>query len=163
MKKLIGIIALIVFLFSVGMVKAETGTVTGSIVADLVVGGYLRASVYKITWTSTAGGAAESTLNDEVGRYANGIIVRVITDPSATAPTDNYDIVLTDATGIDVMNGQLANRDTANTESAVPLVDNVDAIYGQAYAFGNLTITVSNAGDSKIGDIYIIIEYPRYK
>jgi hypothetical protein len=68
-----------------------------------------------------------------------------VTNPGATAPTDNYDIVVNDADGVDVAAGVLANRDTANSEQAYEAS-------ATAHAFdGPLSLVVSAAGDSKQG------------
>lgn len=48
----------------------------------------------------------------------DGRILSLTTDPGATAPTDNWDVVLNDADGFDLLGGAGANRDTANTERA---------------------------------------------
>jgi hypothetical protein len=68
-----------------------------------------------VTWTSATDGSVSHTITG-----VNGEIYRVTTDPSATAPTDNYDITLTDEDGVDVLVGLGANRDTATTESISP-------------------------------------------
>lgn len=73
-----------------------------------------------------------------------------MTDPGATAPTDDYDITIVDAEGYDVMQGTGANRDTSNTETATPTKKSV--------AFGPLTLNVANAGDSKVGVAVLYIQ-----
>lgn len=45
-----------------------------------------------------------------------------VTDPGSTAPTDNYDITIEDEYGVDIMGGSLLNRNTANSEQAIPQV-----------------------------------------
>jgi hypothetical protein len=65
--------------------------------------------------------ATDATYTDYVLRWPiNGKLIYVLTDPGATAPTDNYDITLKNQNTLDVMGGNLANRDTANTEYATP-------------------------------------------
>lgn len=67
----------------------------------------------KISVTCTAhtdGTFANATLS------LNGFLVRLTTNPGATAPQDNYDITLTDADGLDVVESLALNRDTANSE-----------------------------------------------
>ena len=51
------------------------------------------------------------------------------TDPGSTAPTDNYDITLTDARG-DILGGMGANRDNSTTESVVPKIDGTNTLWG---------------------------------
>ncbi len=100
----------------------------------------------KFAWTSSAGGAADATTTE----YYDGKIFAFVTDPSATAPTDNYDIVITDGDGIDVLLGAGANRDTANTEYVS------QATLG-GVAASKLTLAVTNAGNAKLGDAYLYI------
>lgn len=78
-----------------------------------------------------------------------GYIVRVVTNPSATAPTDDYDITITDADGVDVMAGALANRDTANSEQVIPS--------DPPYVNSELTVNISTAGEAKEGVIIIYV------
>lgn len=47
----------------------------------------------------------------------DGFLIALITKPTGS-PTDNYDITLTNALGVDVLQGVGANRDTANAEQA---------------------------------------------
>lgn len=119
-----------------------------------------------IDWTSDAStGAVTATTGKIVGR-----LLKVVTDPGATAPTDNYDIAITDEKGIDVLSGlagtggtdpSLANRDTANTELAYLVAENslTDAVHGsQPYVCDALSVAVTNAGNSKQGQIIIYYE-----
>lgn len=72
--------------------------------------------IWRITWTADGSdGSVPATASTVpiVGR-----LFHATTDPGATAPTDNYDITLVDAEGVDAAQGLLANRDTANTEDA---------------------------------------------
>ena len=98
-------------------------------------------NVHKISWawTSDASGNADKVT---VGNYA-GEVLALFTNPGATAPSDDYDITITDAEGYDVMQAAGANRDTANNEYVVPAAKSV--------AFGVLTLNVSNAGNAKQG------------
>lgn len=78
-----------------------------------------QGSVLRCTWawTSSAGGAVSA--NAKVVPY--GRVIRFDTDPDAgaLAPDDNYDATLVDTSGVDVLQGQGANRDTANVESVL--------------------------------------------
>jgi hypothetical protein len=48
--------------------------------------------------------------------------MKIVTNPGATAPTDNWDFVLNDSDGVDVLGGAGANRDTANSEQVYPTI-----------------------------------------
>lgn len=69
----------------------------------------------QIDWT---GDAANGSVPNTVLPAFEGEILAIETNPGSTAPTDNYDIALNDAEGLDRLNGAGQNRDTANTESA---------------------------------------------
>lgn len=63
--------------------------------------------------------AADGSIPDTVLPVIEGRLFELTTNPGAVAPTDNYDITMTDAEGIDRLQGVGANRDTANTEVAI--------------------------------------------
>ncbi len=107
-------------------------------------------SVKKITWawTSTAGGAADLITT---GAY-DGKIERLVTVPAAagSAPTDDYDITVTDGDSVDVLHGAGANRDTANTEQV--LASSLGIVAGD-----KLTLNVTNAGNAKSGTVHLYL------
>lgn len=99
----------------------------------------------KWTWTSATGGTASGTTS----LAYTGKVYRVVTDPDGTAaPSDNYDITITDDDGVDVLDGNGANRDTATTEAIAPAAVLVGS---------KLTLSVTNAGDEKAGVVYVYI------
>lgn len=119
---------------------AGTVTVTESIFAPV--------KKIKWAWTSSAGGEADKvTTNAYFGQ-----VIALVTDPGSTAPDDDYDITITDVEGYDVMQGAGLNRDTSNTETAVPTATSV--------AFGTLTLNVTNAGAAKQGVAILYIKEP---
>jgi hypothetical protein len=97
-------------------------------------------------WTSATGGTVSSTTTAAF----DGKIIGLTTDPGATAPTDNYDVTITDSAGHDVLLGAGADRDTANTEHVA------EASLG-AVAGSKLTLTIANAGDEKTGVVILWI------
>ncbi len=105
-----------------------------------------RMKTITFSWTSDdTTGAVTGSTTDTI----NGLVYGLKTNPGSTAPTDNYDITVTDADGLDVLGGVGADRDTANTEYAAAKdgAGNVVPIP----VSGVLTINVSNAGNSKVG------------
>jgi hypothetical protein len=107
-------------------------------------------SVKKITWawTSDASGNADLVTT----KAYDGVLQRLITVPAGggSAPTDNYDIVINDGDGFDVLLGAGANRDTATTEQVA------SASLG-VVAGDTLTLSVSNAGNAKSGTTHLYI------
>jgi len=108
-----------------------------------------RSSVKKLTfaWTSSAGGAADGTSTSAF----DGKIIGFTTIPDGVAaPTDNYDVVLNDADGHDVLLGAGLNRDTANTEHVTE-----GSLAGVANS--KLTLGVTNAGNAKSGTVIVYV------
>lgn len=116
MKKLFILVVLLALLIPCQVFAA--GTLTGHTGAWTQV----SADVYKktLTWVDDTNGTTGTIALDS--RWHGWKLWHVITDPGATAPTDNYDIVLRRGTsaGEDLMGGKLIDRDTSTTESAYP-------------------------------------------
>lgn len=104
-------------------------------------------------WTSSAGGAADSVDS----KVVSGVILQITTNPDdVAAPTDNYDIVINDEDGVDVAQGLLANRDTLNSESVVPLKETTigaNTYSAPVFVDSKLTLQVSAAGATKQGRV----------
>lgn len=93
-------------------------------------------NIRSLTYTCTADAAA-ATYPDTVLPAIEGRLLKLVTNPGAVQPTDNYDITITDQNGADVLQGVGANRDTLNTETALivysgtgthPCVDEADTL-----------------------------------
>lgn len=111
-----------------------------------------------VSWTSddTTGAVTGTTMK------IVGTLIKAVTDPGAAAPTANYDIAITDEEGVDVLaacQSTLANRHTANSEqvyflvldaAGTPLAQSVHPVVCDA-----LTIAVTNAGNSKTGQLVL--------
>lgn len=113
------------------------------------------------TWTSDGSGDATGTTVPVV----YGELVKAITDPGAAAPTANYDIVITDEQSVNVLGGtqdDLLDRHTSNTEEEYFLVlDDAGTPLAQSLhpvVADKLTVTVSNAGDTKNGVVYLYVK-----
>lgn len=95
----------------------------------------------KWAWVSDGSGDVSGTDTVEL----DGVAVAFVTNPSSTAPTDNYDITILDTDSADIAAGGLANRDTSNSERVVP---------DPPAAFSSkLSLVVASAGDSKEGTL----------
>jgi len=107
-----------------------------------------------VAWTSDdTTGAVSGTTEKIVGK-----LLKAITDPGATAPTDNYDIAITDSEGVDVLAGcasTLANRDTANTEEVYFVYTDAALQPSPVVVCDPLTISITNAGNSKVGQLIL--------
>lgn len=109
----------------------------------------------RLDWTSDSSGNASQTFGS-----IEGTIVRVVTNPGSTAPTDNYDMTITDEDGYDILAGQGSNRDTSTTESfvpGIPFTDGTTTSVAPVVVDGNLTLTISNAGATKDGSVVLYV------
>jgi hypothetical protein len=125
MKKYILIFALILALVPSSL-WAAVGTCTQSLASTFQDG--TRAQKI-LTFTCVGGTAGEtgtypataisSSNADQLQGY---YLYKLITNPGATPPEDNWDFVLTDGDGIDVLGGAGANRHTTTSQMIAPLL-----------------------------------------
>jgi len=150
------IIFALIFLIIPSLCFAAGSSVTQTYSPVYSSEGFTNLATLTLAWTSDdATGAVSATTSTEItNQIAGKYIVLVVTDPGATAPTDDYDITITDANGVDVMGGALANRDTSNTEQILPLIGTSSGPRPVATA---LTLNITNAGNSKIGSVIIYL------
>lgn len=85
-----------------------------------------------------------------------GKVLELVTNPGSAAPTDNYDVDIADEDGLDVLAGQGADRDTANTEY---VIDSDSTPLG-VVSDSKLTLNIGTAGDAKTGDVYLYLQSP---
>lgn len=107
-----------------------------------------RGEVQVVTfdWTSTSGGAARKET-----RELYGVVDRAVFVPHGTdVPTNNYDVTLSDAHGVDVLEGGAANRSSTVVQEVAP------SSLNRAVA-GPLTLRVTNAGNAKRGSVYLYL------
>ena len=126
-------------------------------------------NVSTLTFTFTADSALatvpSTTTSTAITEAIAGLcIYEVITNPGATKPTDNYDIVLNDADGVDMMGGTLADRDETNSERAVPLLMTTKLgteVPGCSLVNGAMTLVITNQNvPSATGTVKIFLKRP---
>ena len=71
--------------------------------------------VVQAKFTAASDGSVEDW-EFSLGSQRKWYLLRAVTDPGTTAPTDDYDITILDTWENDYANSQLLNRDEANTE-----------------------------------------------
>jgi hypothetical protein len=121
MKRLSILAILLVLLVPAIALSVGTGTYTTS---------------YNTVWDNNSDFAKNKVLTVSIKDDTHGTTVALVetdvlgyflcsmeTDSGTTAPTDDYDIVINTAGGVDILGGAGANRDTANTETAYPTID----------------------------------------
>ncbi len=127
---------------------------------DGVDGAGIRHGYRKVicSWTSDGAGAASGTTQKLVGT-----LVKATTVPT-DSPTDNYDIVLTDGDGVNILAGcddDLVDRDTTASEEIYFLVkDHTGSPLAQSVhpvVCGPLTVTVAVAGSTKSGVLNLFL------
>jgi hypothetical protein len=109
-----------------------------------------------LLWAADSTGAVASKIT---ATYFRGFIHAVLTNPDTTlvpadadstgqAPTDDYDITLTNTDGVEIMGGALGDRDTSNSERAIPVAivpGTLDTLFIHNYFNDSkLTVAVSN-------------------
>ena len=156
MKRLLLIIVLLAtMVFPAGVFAADAMVVT----KFDYKGDNLR--VIKIDWVDSPALTLESQFSGIDSWIEGWYLFKVQTVPGGvgvTQPDDNYDITITDAEGHDIVGGELANRDEANTEEAVPMID---LVYGPQPNISSWTITVSGQTTATAtGEIYLF--FARY-
>jgi len=113
-------------------------------------------SVLTFTWVGAASGGAVTATASTVP--IDGYVFMVVTNPGDTAPQDNYDLTLKDSDGVDIMGGELTDRDTANSEQAFPLMDGSTDFFGKRFVAGTLTLGVTgNNVNSATGTVVVYI------
>jgi len=128
---------------------AGSGSITKQ---DITVGGSIERKVLTLAWTGDASGGSMPAVSVVTATYGieGWFLYSVETNPGATAPTDDYDIVINDADGLDIAGGLLANRDTANTE----MVSLRAAAAGYPMVRGNLSVVITgNSVNSATGTV----------
>lgn len=105
---------------------------------------------HTIAWTShaTTDNATYTTTD------ISGTIERITFKPGATTPSDAYDATLLDDAGVDVFRGKGANL--SNTTTLDVTVTDGSPVLPYATC-GPLSLSVTNAGHSKTGTIWIFV------
>ena len=108
--------------------------------------------VSAITWAFTTDGSGDAT--EQTSIVINGRINRVVTNPDDTdTPTTLWDLTLKDEDGVDLLCGDGADRDAADS-GASEQVFTCPANLGVA---SKLTLTVANGGNAKKGVVTVYI------
>jgi len=130
------------------LLMATSGYCAESVTQSLQVGGEINVLV--MNWTTDGSGDLTAT---DTGYPIEGYLMLVETDPSGTAiPSAAYTVTLTDANGVDVMGGALADRSTTTTEMTMP---KLNGNYTIIPVVSTLEMDVTSAGNSKSGVIRI--------
>lgn len=138
------VLVALVLLCLMGVAVAEDyGTVT----LTERISGSMSKLIY--SWVSDATGRASVT----TGNYFTGRVIAAVTIPGASpnAPTDNYDVTVSDGDGHDVLLGNGIDRDETNTEL-------IKAEVLPAVVDSRLRLSVANAGNAKRGTVVLWLQ-----
>ena len=103
-----------------------------------------------IIWSflSSAGGAAS-----EQTKKVSGKAKRMVTNPdNVDTPTANWDLTITDEDGVDILEGEGANRDPAGAGTSEGYAFTISELIAS-----KLTFTVANAGSAKKGVVKLYL------
>jgi hypothetical protein len=114
---------------------------------------YEIGSVRKVVATIVAD-AADATVPDTELPAIEGRLLALVTNPGATAPTDNYDLTIEDQHGHDVLEGVGANRSTSATQK-VPVVYSGTAVHPVVDEADTLTLKIAN---NAVNSAEIVVE-----
>ena len=101
--------------------------------------GQIKRVVLDVLFDSGDGSFAATALNHPI----DGFLLRLVTNPGATAPTTLYDITLVDDAGSDVLQGVGMDRSATDTEDA-PIVYAGTANHPAVSPSETLTLTIAN-------------------
>lgn len=112
--------------------------------------------ILSVSWTANGAGAvADVTIPSDDLAMGGWFLYAIETNPGATAPTDDYDVTLEDQDGLDILGTAGTNRDTANTEIAMPTLSAMPTM--APVPDGDLTLKVANnAVAAAVGVIRLI-------
>jgi len=153
MKKFIAVVILAIF---PSLLMAEGAVITE--VAKSIGGSHTGMYTLTLAWTSdSATGEVEDTTSDEITAWLEGkwiMSAKTVPGTGDDAPTAAYDITITDEDGFSIFSTDLNDRSKTATEEALPYVAGTKA---PRLITGALTVSVSDAGNSKTGKIILTI------
>lgn len=151
MKKIIPIVFILSLLLLTAIHVWGAGTVTQTYAKT-------GSGITELTFSFTAD--PNGTVSDTNTEAAmDGYLLQMVTNPGSTAPTDNYDITIKNSDGVDLLNGNGADRDTSNSEIAFP--DPNWAAVTPPFFSGLLTLGISNNSQaSATGEVILYIKRP---
>lgn len=111
-----------------------------------------------VHWESDGEGKAVLHLDGRQAPRLIGCPLRLVTVPgNSAAPSDNYDVMLEDAHGNDVLQGAGANRDATQAEQAWISETASSTVPVQPLTLGDLTFKVTGAGPGRAGVAVIYV------
>lgn len=145
-------LVLLLFMFLGAQVAHAASVVTGTFTDNST--SERDVFVVKVSWTAHTDGTVTST---QLDTPIYGYLSLIVVDPGTPSPQALYDITITDATGLDVTGGALANLSATVGLQTLPIIGPTGTTaYAGRYVAGNLTFNLSgnNVNGAK-GDVYL--------
>ena len=109
-------------------------------------------SKYEMTCTSDASG----DVNVDAIPMVQGEIIAVQYSPHSTTPSDNYDVVMNDSNGVDILTGTGANLSNSTHTQVVPALSTYFPVFIEA---GSYDLVVSNLGNAKACIVTVFVRH----
>lgn len=117
---------------------------------DRLGGTHGKKPIACITYSFTTDGSGDASEQSEL---LNGKVKRVVTNPDNTdTPDANWDLTITDEDGVDLLEGEGANRDVADSGASEEIVLTISVLVAS-----KLTFTVANGGGTKKGVVKLYL------
>ncbi len=132
------------------------GTVTETVTQETISQTGTPKFVKKVSYAFTAD-AADGSL-PALSTTLKGWLIKAVTVPGGTAPTDNWDVALNDpdSSTLDALGGALGNRDTVTPEQVYPVLGATPAV--PLFLCGTYSLAISgNSVNSATGTIIFYI------
>lgn len=104
----------------------------------------------RFAWTADSLGNVTGNGTAISAQKYYGSVLTLVTVPGSPTPQDAYDITITDADGYDVLQGNGSNLGNSTIQAR--------ALNLSSAVWGNLTLTVTNAGNATKGTAILYIK-----
>jgi hypothetical protein len=104
-------------------------------------------AVKRIEWSWTSDATGNATATTTQGYW--GQVLTLVTIPGSPLPSDQYDITIKDVDGYDVLQGNGTNLGNSTVQYRATNLSSA--------VFGNLTLSVQNAGNATQGQAILYV------
>ena len=123
----------------------------GTVVETFSQNGPIAVVTLTLVGDSSDGSVPDTALTTKI----SGRIVALLTNPGVTAPSSNYDLVLNNADGVDMLKGAGANRHTSNSEHDPVEMTTSNRVGVPVVAEDTLTLVMTN---QSVNDANIVVK-----
>lgn len=110
----------------------------------------------KIVFSFTADASDGSIPSTGTGKKITGYVSRAVVNPGTPAPTDGFDVTITDSGGVDIFETDLNDQSASSTLQSYPKVGGTS---GPCYVDSVLTLNISNNSvNSAVGTVTLYVD-----